>query len=251
MKRLLVVLMTTMLFSSIVMADTITIVADEWAPYNADPNSSEPGYGIEIAQLIFKEVGHTVAYKVIPWNRAIKETREGTFTAIIGAFKEDAPDFIFPEEEFGISVSDFFGKTGSTWKYKGLESLLNVKIGLIKDYAYGEELDKFFKKHPENVDYTFGNSPLDQNIQKLLGGRIDIILEDVNVFKQKAKEMGVIEQIVSVGRPNEGDKIFIAFSPKNAKSKEYAEILSKGIKKLHTSGELDKILSKYGLKYWK
>lgn len=35
--------------------EVITLVADEWCPYNCVPNSEKPGYAIEIAQEIFNK----------------------------------------------------------------------------------------------------------------------------------------------------------------------------------------------------
>ncbi|SFV56538.1 ABC transporter, periplasmic domain [hydrothermal vent metagenome] len=46
------------------------------------------------------------------------------------------------------------------------------------------------------------------------------------------------------------DNVYLAFSPNNPHSKEYAKILSEGINTLRKSGELDKILAKYGLHDW-
>lgn len=245
-----------LVFASLTVADEITIVADEWAPYNGEPDSSEQGYGIEIAKHIFKVAGHTVIYKVIPWSRAIKSTRYGKYNAIIGTTKNEVPDFIFPEEEFGISANSFFVKKGGpweAWEFKGVESLLTVKIGLIKDYSYGVILDNFFKTNKNIIEYIHGEDPLLLNIKKLLIGRFDVIIEDANVFLQKAMQMGVSNQIIKAKskKDTEDNRIYIAFAPKNTKSKEYAEIFTRGIKNLRISGELGKIIAKYGLEDWK
>ena len=34
------------------LADTVTLRADEWYPYNGDPDAERPGYMIELAQTI-------------------------------------------------------------------------------------------------------------------------------------------------------------------------------------------------------
>ena len=248
---LLTFLISLILYSTSAMADTITIVADNWCPYNCEPNSPEPGYGIEIAEHVFDAAGHEVKYKILSWNRAIQEVREGKYNAVIGASKEDARDFVFPEEEFGISKVVFFAKKGSSWRFNGLKSLSNVKIGLVKDYIYGEELDKFFRENQNLVQYVYGDDPYSINIKKLLEGKIDVTVEDPYVILLKARKMGVNDQIIKVGDFGSGQKLYIAFSPVITKSKEYAAILTKGIKKLKDSGELDKILAKYGLEYWK
>ena len=67
----------------------------------------------------------------------------------------------------------------------------------------------------------------------------------------KVKDMGLADKVVNAGFTGVSGNLYITFSPNIAKSKEYAEILTKGIRRLKDSGELEKILSKYGLTYWK
>lgn len=44
---------------------------------------------------------------------------------------------------------------------------------------------------------------------------------------------------------------FIAFSPVNPKSREYAAILDRGMAEMRASGRLRQILQRYGVKDWK
>ena len=229
----------------------ISIVADEWQPYCGKAESTSPGYGIEIAKQVFEAAGHTFKYLNLPWTRAIKDTRVGKYNAIIGAYKEEAPDFIFPEEEFGVSRYAFYAKRGSLWTYIGIESLQSKNIGLIKGYSYGEELNAYFEENAQRVQYAYGDDPLYQNIKKLLAGRFDALITGESVMIYKIKEMGVVGQVINVGVTNISGNLYIAFSPNNDKPVEYAEVFSKGIRNLKKSGELDNILNRYGLSYWK
>lgn len=111
--------------------NTITIRADHWYPMNGDPGSDMPGYMIELASAILKEHGYSVNYEKMPWKRAVSSVRDGKFDCVVGAYKEDAEDFIFPEESWGLDQADFFVKKSNEWRYKGLESLGEMKIGLI------------------------------------------------------------------------------------------------------------------------
>ncbi len=246
----LLVLIMVLGVTSSATADKITIVADEWSPYNGNPISAKPGYGIEIAQQIFAAVGHNVVYEVVPWVRAIEETRMGKYNAIIGAIKDEAADFIFPEEEFGSANNAFFAKIKSNWQYTGLESLRTQKIGVIKGYYYGSELDLYLKQNQDRVQYSHGVDPLSKIIKKLLVGRVDVLIEDENVLLHKVRKMGVAGRVVIVGSHSDSN-VYIAFSPELEKSKEYAEVFTAGIRKLRDSGELDEILARYGLNSWK
>jgi polar amino acid transport system substrate-binding protein len=99
-----------------------------------------------------------------------------------------------------------------------------------------------------------GDNALEQNIEKLLSGQIDVVVEAGSVFINFFAAKGMIsslDQIRDAGEAGEKDDLYIAFSPKNGKSKDYAEILSKGIDGLRQSGKLASILEKYGLKDWK
>ena len=247
----LVVFLIIVLYSSELNSDEITIVADEWLPYNGSPNSDNPGYGIEISTIIFEEVGHTVTYITMPWNRAVQSTRNGDYNAVIGALHEDTPDFLFPEEEFGYSINGFFVSATSNWKFYDLNSLLDQRIGIIKSYSYGEELDFFLQNHTDNTEIIYGENSLEKNIRKLLFGRIDVVIEDRNVINLKLKEMGITKEITLAGLYDKGENVYVSFSPVNPKSSEYTQIFSQGIRKLKDSGELAVILNKYGVVYWK
>lgn len=250
---LLSVLLVCPVYSS---ADTITIVADEWCPYNCVPGTSKPGYLIEIAQDIFKKAGHSVDYKTMNWTRSVESTRKGKYTAIASAAKGDAPDFVFPEKEQGLSRYAFYVTKGNSWRYTGVGSLKKVKLGLIQDYDYGAEVNRYIENNKDEslVQFATGDDALERNINKAKLGRIDVILEDEFVFLLKALEMGKADFFVNAGYdtgPVEENMVYVAFSPSNPKSKEYAKILSDGMAEIRETGTLKNILSKYGLKDWK
>jgi polar amino acid transport system substrate-binding protein len=96
-----------------------------------------------------------------------------------------------------------------------------------------------------------GDDPIYQNIMKLLAGRFDTLIAGENVMTYKIKEMGVVGEVINVGVTDISANLYIAFSPVNKKSEKYAEIFSKGIRNLKKSGELDQLLDRYGLRYWK
>jgi polar amino acid transport system substrate-binding protein len=233
-------------------ADRITIVADYWCPINCDPSSLQPGLMVEIAQIVFANAGHTIEYKIVPWARAIQDSREGKFTGIIGALRGDAPDFIFPENELlMVSPNAFFVKNDSKWSYNDIASLSNVKLAAVSGYDYGEILNEYIKKEGKNVDLASGEDAGERNIKKLLMGRVDVIVEAAPVLWYTAAKIGVTDQLKAAGQVSEAVGSYIAFSPAIAKSKEYARILSDGVDTLRKSGKLQEILQKYGLKDWK
>lgn len=253
-KEFIITIVLLLLFTNATLhADTITLMGDSWAPYNAEPNSNEEGYAIEVARIIFERNGLKVEYEIAPWNRSLLEIRAGGYTGIVGASKGDARDFVFPEEEIGITKNVFFVTNNSKWRYSGIQSLEKERLGVIADYSYGKELDEYIKANNNNenkVQKVRGEDALLQNIKKLQAGRISVLVEDKAVLEYRLKKMGILTGIVEAGAIEE-NPIYIAFTPKNPNSGLYAKMISDGIVGLRKSGKLREILKKYGLKDWK
>lgn len=235
-------------------ADTINLVADEWCPYNCEPGTDEPGYMIEIAQRVFSEAGHTVTYKTLNWSRSVEDTRHGKYDGIVGASKPEAEDFVFPKENLGDSANSFFVTRENNWRYQGMSSIEKVRIAVIKDYEYGTLLDDYIaanKADLKKVQVATGDNALEKNFTKLVHGRVAVVVEDGAVGRYAAKSMGLADKIQLAGNDGDASDLYIAFSPQNPNSQNYAKILSQGIERLRSSGELQTILAKYGQTDWR
>jgi polar amino acid transport system substrate-binding protein len=245
-----------MMVPTVGLADEITIVADNWCPYNCEPDTKAPGFMIEIAETVFKKAGHTVKYKIVEWDQALEDTQKGKYNAITGAAKTDAEGFVFPQNELGIVVNKFFARKDVAWTYTGVDSLKDVKVGIIKGYEYAQGPDAYFaaNMNTQAVYAASGEKPLEDLIEKLEGGDIDVIVEDGQVFSYFFISYGLIDMLEMfpvAGPAGKPDELYIAFSPANPKSREYARILSEGMDSLRKSGELNRILAKYGSRDWK
>jgi len=229
-------------------AKDLVIAADPWCPFNCEPGSDRPGVMVEIAREVFEPLGYTVTYETINWSRALVETREGKFDAVFGATPGDAEDFVFPESAQSVSGNAYFVRADDDWTYAKPEDLSGKTIGLIRDYAYGDEIQANIDAHAQ-AEYAGGEDPLTTNIKKLLAGRIDIVLEDASVFMYAANELGAGDKVRLVHSDDSGP-IYIALSPAKDHSKELAGHLDTGMAELRDSGKLNEILAKYGLKDW-
>lgn len=234
-------------------AATISIVADEWCPYNCTPGSSDPGFMIEIAQKVLGAAGHTIDYKILPWSRAVDETRKGKFTAVVGAANDDAPDFAFPGSALGLSTTVFAVRKGDPWRYTGPASLAGISVGVIQDYSYEDGFDAYVEanaKDSAKIQVATGEDALGINIKKLEAKRIGALVEDQAVLEYELKQAGKAGTFDVAGDLGESE-LFIAFSPAVAESKEYARLLGEGVEKMRASGELATLLAKYGAHDWK
>ena len=243
-----------LLYAVIVNAETVTLVADEWPPFNGKPGAEKEGYMVDIAREIFEARGYTVEYKLVPWKRAILGTREGTYSGAIGASKTDAEGFIFPAEELARNFLAFYVKKGHPWRFRDYSSVKEITLGVIGGYDYRVWLNEYIQANKDDqskVQILTGDIPLARNLQKLLKDRIDAVVDTEAAIRSVAKELGILDQIEPAGYGQEPAYCYIAFSPNNPNSQKYADILSEGIIAMRESGSLQLILDKYGLNDWK
>jgi polar amino acid transport system substrate-binding protein len=230
---------------------TISIVADEWCPYNCTPDSDAPGILIEIAQKAFEKEGIKVKYSILPWTRAIEEARQGKHHAIVGAAVADAPDFVFPSTPQFRMRNAFYTNLESTWEYKGPTSLKDVSLGVIRDYTYSDEIDIYITENQDDltkIQVAAGEDALATNIKKLLGGRMTVLVEDKNVIEMFLKDNPEYQgklRLAGYIEDTPDNDIHVAFSPGNEDSKRYAEIMAQETKRLIESGEIKEILAHY------
>lgn len=249
-----ILLSLLLLWVSASAADQIRLRADSWCPYNCKPDAVNPGFMIEIAKEVFVAAGHDVDYQILNWSRSLADVRAGAADGAVGAYKSDAPDLIFPDQEMAVSITCFFVSADQPWTYSGPPSLGSVSLGVIKDYSYGVSIDKYItgsKADLQRVQVTSGDDALVLNLRKLVSGRIDALVEDQYVFDNFLLTHPTSRSIRRAGCDNQRNDVYIGFSPKNTKSTEYAALLDKGVEKLRVSGRLAVIMSRYGLKDWR
>jgi polar amino acid transport system substrate-binding protein len=234
----------------------ITIAADEWCPYNCGEKDENPGYMVEIVRAAFGKSGIAVAYKVLPWSQAIEKTRKGEYDALVGASRGDAPDFIFPDVLQGISINQIWVRDDYVLKYKNLNSLDGLRLGIIEDYSYGKKVDPYLKERITNntgdVNVISSENATESNIAELVNGNLDVILEDKNVVEYYFASRNLPMSLKAVGnsvdiQDYEDTFIYVAFGPSNPKAKQYTKLLTKGVQEMRRSGELTAILAKYNV----
>lgn len=238
------------LLTAAAQADTVVIRADRWYPMNGDPNDPNPGFMIEITRYALSKAGHQVDYALVPWARALQQVKNGEIDCVVGAYKSDAPNLLFPNISQGAASTAAFVKKGSTWRYTTLDALKLVNVGAVSSYSYGKEIDTFIAANPERVHLLSGENALEQNIRKLLSSRIDVVLESPAVLNAKLKEMHLSHHIEFAGSVTKPENLYVACTPRKASSVQYIKLIADGTRELRASGELENILDKYGLKDW-
>lgn len=231
--------------------ERVVVVSDSWMPYNGTPGSSREGYAVEILRAVFERRGFTVEYRELPWKRAVRDVRSGRADILIGATREELPDFIFPKTSLGRSELCFF-TTDSSWRFTGRESLTGVVTGFVQGHSYpGWFLDDI-RRHPERFHALHGGDAFVRMLAMLAEGRVQVIPGSRAVVNFYAQQTGLEDKVFLAGCSREDDhELFFALSPADMpRSRLLAGILDQGVDTLRNTGQLNHLLVKYGLKDW-
>lgn len=237
--------------SSTVRADdkTIVIEADEWCPINCTPGAGEEGIGIDLARKVFEPMGYKIRYVIVPWTQAVDDVHKGRIHAIVGANHHDDSGLIFPDSAIYRITDDFFVRETSAWRYQGPHTLKDKRIGMVEGYGYGDVVTQFIDQNKRTANvlfYASGNNPLMENVDMLINGKLDVVVENRAVMNYAMKNSDKRSKIKWAGSV-EQDPVYIAFSPAMANSKELASYYDGAIRRMRADGSLNKLYAKYEL----
>ena len=230
-------------------AKTLMIAADEWCPINCAPDAPQRGIGIDLAHAVFDPLGYDVRYVNMSWARALEAVRMGTVDAVVGASKADDPKLIFPQEPIYEIADVFYTLAGNEIAYHGIDSLLGKHIGIIRNYGYSPAVTQLIlknRKMPGGIQEVGGRHAVEQNIHKLLLGRIDVLIESKVVMSYMLQNLELTDRILPLGSIPQGH-IYLAFSPALTESHRQATLYDMGIARLRATGEIQKLYEAYGI----
>ena len=234
-------------------ARDIVLLADAWCPYNCDPASDHPGYGVEIMRQALLPAGLTVVYRTVNWTRSVEEVRVGHADAVIGMTKDEVRGFVFPEEPIGESALGFVVRSDSGFHYAGPQSLDGQVIGVAAGYVFGGPAGDYLRQYQADrarVQTVPGDDALALNLRKLKAGRIDLVVDDANVLNHALASAGPHTGL-KFAAAVDATPVYIAFSPVAADSHELCALLDSGIRRMRASGELARILARYDVPGWR
>jgi len=226
-------------------AGEYSFVTLEFPPMEyTDTDGKVKGIAVEMVTYIMNQLGHTVYIKAYPWTRALDMVQEGNADAIFTAYKtperEELLDYC--TQALLPQVVYFYKKKGSDITFDGnLEALKGKRIGVVSTISYGNKFDQ--SKTTLRVEKV---NQLEQNFQKLLLGRIDLVISNVYTGEYTIRKLGLGDEIMRVLQEIESIASYVAFSKKRNLI-DLRDQFDRQIIELKNSGEYSKILSKFGV----
>ncbi len=242
----------TLALATAATAEAVSIRADQWCPYNCEPGSDRPGYMIEILQEALGPHGHTIDYQTMNWARSLASAEEGSIDGVVGASTDEAPGFhlgpVLGQWDLAVAV-----RKGESFDVGAADPFAGRSIGVIRGYDYGGAVADYVAANAADdriVQVAGGEAPLETNLRKLEAGRVDLVPDDAAVLRYTIADLG-LEGAFDLVSMEEPSPLYAAFSPRGARSADYAAMLAAAVDELRASGRLDEILARYGLTDWR
>ncbi|OPY00791.1 MAG: Arginine-binding extracellular protein ArtP precursor [Syntrophorhabdus sp. PtaB.Bin184] len=235
-------------FSNTVMArdgypEKLTVVYKEWYPYTYKQDNKAVGFEIDIFKAVMKRMGIEAVFEQFPFRRCLKMVEEGHAHVLISVLKtpERGRYTVFPGEHLSISRTSLFTRAGNQVRYGGsLKDLKGHTIGVITGFSYGAAFDRADYLNKQEVSNTR------RLVNMVVGGRLDLGIENEAVIRGVAGDLGVAGSIRFLNPPVHSRKLYAGFSKRLGLQKLAAEF-SRNLKEFKDTSEYRDILRRYGV----
>jgi polar amino acid transport system substrate-binding protein len=233
----------------------MVVQADRWCPYNCEPGTKAPGYVVEILQKVFELDGVKLNYQVTPWDRAIKNAREGKAAAVIGASANEARErnLLIGKEPVGFASDCLYVAHSNPLRYQTATDLDGLRsVAVVSGYTYAAGLGDWVvdPKNKSRIVMSHGDEPNVANLRNLARGLIDGVIDEAAVLKMMANDLGVSDKVRLAGCTGR-EAVFVAFSKRFPDAQSKAAQLDRGLVDMRKNGSLRTLLKAYGQSDWK
>jgi polar amino acid transport system substrate-binding protein len=230
-------------FAPIGFAQTINIVSSQWSPY-VDDSMQDRGLAAELVTTALKRKGYKSTLSLDSWQRALEGVRLGVFDANCAIWKtEDRERDLLYSEPYLENKISFIKRKSLQLNYQQLDDLKGYMIGVVRDYAYGEQFtqSRDLIKVPANH--------IVQNLQKLEAGSIELTLGDERAINYKLQQFFPTEStsFEFVEPPLTYKNLYFAVSRSNKAAAQIIRDFNQSIEEMKQDGSYYQIIDKYNL----
>ncbi len=241
MKKLFLVVLLVAGFAGQVLSASLTIVAGRWPPF-VDQSMAENGLAMEIVSSAFERAGYQPAIHIETWPRALEGLEIGIYDVVGTVWKTpEREDLFIFSDPYWINQIKFIKKKNLNVRYDNLDDLSGYIIGIVKDYAYGEEFDssQTLIKIPQNH--------IIQNLSKLREGDIELTLGDEIAVRYELNQYmkDSISKFDFLEKPLATKELYIAVSKQNPRAKKIVSDFNRALQEMKKDGSFDAIAKKY------
>lgn len=220
------------------------LVVGEFPPYTIRPEdiqgSEVRGLNIDIILAAFHAVDYQVSVEVMPFARAFRYAQSGKADGTILWHNLERERWFTFSASLSRSNMVFYKRKTLDFSFGDIESLLPYSLGVVTDYAYSPEFLHFAGLDKQTVGTD------EQNIHKLVAGRIDLALVDerVGAFLMK-HHYPIQKEDYDIAGILQFEDFYLAMSKKSDQYHQKMIDFNNGLARIRKNGALQRIVEQY------
>ncbi|MEH6471291.1 MAG: transporter substrate-binding domain-containing protein [Halopseudomonas sp.] len=247
----LLITVPTLLRAEPVHAEVLRVTADPSCPYVCpDPQTpttlaQQPGIIFEILDAILGPAGIQIRVEFLPYSRSLRSVQLGEHDAMLVTLKDDAPSLYYHQTPIALAKGCFVTRSDNAWQYRGISSLEQIRFGGTLGYKYGP-LKAFIERSNPNKLMMSGEETFDRLLYMVEIGRLDATIEDINVIDYRLKQLQLTHKLHLAGCLPPMIPLYVGISPHYPTKERLSNAIDQGLDDLKRSGQLHRIMQKYG-----
>ena len=223
------------------LARDIVLLASRWPPY-VEEHLPGGGLALSIVREAFRRGGHTAKFDIKPWSRSLEGSLLGVYEGLATAwYSAERSEELAYSAPYLTNEIRFVARADRRLEVKGLRDLTGMRVGIVRDYAYGEPRD--------TADYVVKvtSNNLLENILRVINRQIDVTLDDTRAIQWQLDNFVVYgkDQVVLLDPPYRTRKLFVAISRGVPDHKQVLSDFNRGLEAMKADGTYQEILEQF------
>lgn len=222
-------------------AEELKLVTSSWPPYS-DSKLPEKGLSVQLVTAALTRAGYEPKVSFESWPRTLEGVEIGVFDVIVAAWynEERTQKFVFSRPYLQNRVR-LLKRKDSDFKGDTLADLTGLRVGVVRDFAYGDAFDK-----AANFQKVYHNHVI-QSLLKLVAKQVDLVIGDELTLTHEIREYMPHEEarLEFLPRAIELKGLHIAVSKKRPDHAKIVAGFDDAIKLMKADGSYQAILEKH------
>lgn len=224
--------------AELVLPKQIEISAGEWSPFLG---AELPDYGLTARLIsdVFAELDIAVEWVFMPWPRAMHDTAHGKYAATaVWLLTPDRAERFHYSSTVLEEQHVFFHLRQTPFRWQNLSDLKGMRVGGLHGFSYGHEFDQAVAAGHIQTALVGSNT---QNFQRLALGRVDVVVEEMNVgyFLLRQRLPALAPQITHHPQPVLVTQSFLLFPKQLPISELLQQAFDRELAVFRQSGRID------------
>lgn len=233
---------------------SLVLASNEWWPYAGRAGAEREGFAVDLVRAALARIGYRLDYRTRPWARCVQEMRERKVDGVLAAYRVPGRNWLCGEVPLGLGPEggvDFavLKRRGSSWRFRGPESLGSAKLAVVEGYHYPEPIEgRMYRSKREGLVVVSGDDPTARILRAVASGRVDAVVENRAVLQAALAESPELRDRLEEAGSLPGRKAYVQLRPDLPGARELLRELDRALLDVYRSPEFPRILKRYGLR---